>query len=47
MYNFIGSCDTLNSHPVSPTDTIYLYDTTPNNNQIVYFERNSYIENLT
>ena len=47
QYNFIGSCDTLNSHPVSPTDIIYLYDTTPNNNQIVYFESNIYIENIT
>jgi hypothetical protein len=46
MYNFIGPCDTLNSHPVSPTDVIYLYDTTPNNNQIVYFESNIYIENI-
>jgi hypothetical protein len=45
-YNFIGPCDTLNSHPVSPTDIIYLYDTTPNNNQIVYFESNIYIENI-
>jgi hypothetical protein len=45
-YNFIGNCNTLNSHPVSPTDLIYLYDTTPNNNQIVYFETNIYIKNI-
>jgi len=45
--NFLDSCDTLNSHPVSPTDLIYFYDTTPNNNQIVYFESNIYIENIT
>ena len=46
QYNFIGNCDTLNSHPVAPTDLIYLYDTTPNNNQIVYFESNIYIKNI-
>lgn len=46
-YNFIGPCNTLNSHPVSPTDLIYLYDTTPNNNQIVYFESNIYIKDIT
>ena len=45
-YNFKGPCDTLNSHPVAPTDLIYLYDTTPNNNQIVYFESNIYIKNI-
>lgn len=46
-YNFVGPCNTLNSHPVSPTDVIYLYDTTPNNNQIAYFESNIYIKNIT
>ena len=46
-YNFIGDCTTLNSHPVSPGDVIYLYDTKPNSDQIAYFENNIYIKSMT
>ena len=47
LYNFIGECSTLNSHPVSPGDVIYLYDTKPNSEQIAYFENNIYIKSMT
>jgi len=47
LYNFVGECTTLNSHPVSPGDVIYLYDTKPNSEQIAYFENNIYIKSMT
>jgi hypothetical protein len=46
LYNFVGDCNTINSHPVSPGDLIYLYDTTPCNDQIAYFESEIYVKNI-
>ena len=36
-----GSCNLLNTNPIGQGDVIYFYDTTPSNDQVVFFE--SYI----
>ena len=38
IYYKTGQCNTLNSHPVTDGDLIYLYNTMPNNDQVVFFE---------
>jgi hypothetical protein len=39
--NNVGSCNLLNANPIGQGDVIYFYDTTPTNDQVVFFE--SYI----
>ncbi len=37
-YRFSNNCNTLNSHPVSPGDLLYFFDTTPQEDQVIYLE---------
>lgn len=39
--NNASPCNLLNTNPINQSDIIYFYDTTPNNDQVVFFE--SYI----
>jgi hypothetical protein len=43
QYYKIGQCNILNSHPIIDGDLIYLYNTLPNNDQVVFFEDYIYI----
>ena len=38
LYYKSGQCNLLNSHPINSGDLLYFYDTTPNNDQIVFLE---------
>lgn len=38
LFNQLGNCTLLNSHPIAKGDTIYFYSKMPNIEQIAYFE---------
>jgi hypothetical protein len=38
LYNKIGDCNIINSHPIVNGDLLYFYNTRPSIDQIVYFE---------
>ena len=38
LYNKIGECNIINSHPIVNGDLLYFYNTRPSIDQIVYFE---------
>ena len=46
LYNKVGQCNILNNHPILAGDLIYLYNTIPEYDNIVYFEDNIIINKL-
>ena len=46
LYYKAGNCNYLNNHSIKKGDILYFYDTTPNNDQVVFLESYIYISKM-
>lgn len=46
LYYKAGNCNYLNNHSIKKGDLLYFYDTTPNNDQVVFLESYIYISKM-